>query len=360
MSKPVVVQHSFGEVGAGGPIGALRRLTSSSLAENYEFVPMHQSAPAGGINLRLLKEWIAELRRVRPDVVHVRGLGNEGFHGALAARLAGCRRVLVSVHGTQRDLNGPATLRRRIVVGVLEPLTLVLATHITTVCRFAMERPFVQRHKRKLVGPLVNGVSVVETDPAERAAVRAEVGTDDDDIVLISVGRLMQEKGHRDLAAALSQLPSAVTVRLILVVVGDGPDATDIELAYRGVMGLRVTMLGKRLDVPRLLSGADVFVFPTWHENLSNALIEAMAAGLPVVATRVGGNTEVVERGGGILVDPHSPAELGASIARVTENDSLRAELASAARDNALNNYSLEAMVESADAIYLDMLGCER
>ena len=360
MTKPVVVQHSFGEVGAGGPIGALRRLTSSRLADAYEFVPLHQSSAAGGINFRLLKEWAVELRRVRPDIVHVRGLGNEGFHGVLAARLAGCRRVLVSVHGTQRDLTGPVTLRRRIVVEVLEPLTLMLASHVTTVCRFAMERPFVQRHRRKLVGPLVNGVSFAGTEPAERAPVRAEVGAGDDDLVLISVGRLTQEKGHRDLAEALSQLPRAVAGRLVLVVVGDGPDATEIEDAYRGVTGLRVVMLGQRLDVPRLLSGADVFVFPTWHENLSNALIEAMAAGLPVVATRVGGNTEVVEGGGGILVEAHAPAELSTSIVRVAEDASLRAELARAAKDNALSNYSLDAMVESADAIYLEMLGSKR
>jgi glycosyltransferase involved in cell wall biosynthesis len=326
------------------------------MSERYEFVPLHQEGANGGINVALMKEWSVRLRKIRPDLVHVRGLGNEGFHGVLAARIAGCPRILVSIHGTQRDLSGPETLRRKIVVKGLEPLTLRMATHVTTVCEYAAQRPFVQRHRAKFVGPLVNGITLPDDDRADRAMVRAGWQAKDDDIVLISVGRLSSEKGHVDLALALRSLDQTLLSRMVLVVVGDGPDDAAIEAGYR-IEGLRVRVLGRRLDVPTLLAAADVFVFPSWHENLSNALIEAMAAGLPVIASRVGGNTEVVNRGGGCLVDAHDPRQLAAVITQMAADDDLRRQLGRQAEQVARAHYSTDAMVRSVERVYSQIFG---
>ncbi|WP_122262744.1 glycosyltransferase [Ornithinimicrobium cerasi] len=353
---PVVVQHSWGTLGGGGPIGALTRLMGSRLAEQYEFVPMHQQQAAGGVDVSLLRQWVRMLREVQPDLVHVRGLGNEGFHGVLAARLAGCPRILVSVHGTQRDLSDRAGLRRSVVVKALEPATLALATHVTTVCHYAAARPFVQRHRTKLIGPLVNGVTIESGDDSARQGLRTSLGLREKDVAVASVGRLVWEKGHEDLASALTLAPASVRERTVLLIVGDGPDSEAIEARYQ-TTGVRTRMLGRRLDVPDILRAADVFAFPSWHENLSNALIEAMMSGVPVVATDVGGNTEIVRGGGGLLIPARNADALAAALVELIRDEPRRRLLGEEARENALANYSTEAMLQTFDNVYRTVLG---
>lgn len=296
--RPIVVLHSFGDPGTGGPIVTRLRMMESPLAESYELVRMHQEHAAGGIDYRLLLRWAAMLRELRPDLVHVAGLGNEGFHGVLAARMARVPNVLVTIHGTVRDLTTPRTLRREVLVRAVEPATLTMASHIVAVCRATSERSFLDPWRHKLCGFIPNGIQPMPPpDPGSRTATRARLGIGDDRVVLAVVGRLSFEKGHRVLAAATSLLPSAVRDRITLLLVGDGPDREAILKGYGAVEGLDVRALGLRHDVDSLLTASDVFVFPTLHENLSNALLEAMAASLPVIVTAVGGNVEVVEGG---------------------------------------------------------------
>ena len=354
--KPLVVQHSFGDVGSGGPIGALGRILASDLTQSYDFVRMHQQRATGGIDVVRLREWSAFLRRVQPDLVHVRGLGNEGFHGALAARLAGCRRVLVSVHGTVRDITTPPTLKQRLVVDGLEPMTLRMATHVTTVCEYAAERPFVKRHHEKMVGPIVNGVEVPDETPAlQREETRRALGLTDSQVAVVSVGRLTLEKGHRDLAGALERLSDTARDSMVLVLVGDGPEGEVIRRTYEQT-GVATRFLGRRLDVPQILGAADVFAFPSLHENLSNALLEAMAHGLAVVATSVGGTTEVLRGGGGLLVPVNDPAALSQALERVVESVGLRRRLGTTARQVVAEKYSIEAMCRVLDLTYQQVL----
>jgi len=354
--RPTIVQHSFGAPGSGGPVTALSRLLASDLSQKYDFVPLHQDCAAGGIDVSMLRRWVRTLRRVKPDLVHVRGLGNEGFHGALAARLAGCPRVLVSVHGTVRDLNAPHSLRRQVVARGLEPATLRFASDIVTVCRATAERSFLDPYRRKLVGVVPNGVRVQSKTPGHGDGVRLELGLGPDDVALIVVGRLTVEKGHLVLARALARL-DAERARMVLLVVGDGPDRAQIESSYRSVEGLRVMMLGQRQEVSRLLSAADVFVFPTLHENLSNALLEGMAAGLPVIASRVGGNVEVLEGGGGTLVPPAESAPLADAIAELMNDPSARLSRGQIARRVVNERYTLAHMVAGWDEVYERILG---
>lgn len=354
--RPLVVQHSFGDPGSGGPIGALERVLASDLSNRYEFVRMHQDRAAGGIDLPRIRAWVRLLKDVRPDLVHVRGLGNEGFHGVLAARLARCPRVLVSIHGTVRDVKGPRTAKQRIIVSCLEPLTMSMATHVTTVCQFAARREFVRRHDSKFVGPIVNGVEVVDLATAsERAATRDELDLAPGDVALISVGRLSHDKGHRDLAAALRLLPAPLRARTVLVLVGDGPDRDEIGFSY-AESGVSIRGLGRRLDVPRVLGAADVFVLPSLHENLSNALLEAMGRGLPVVATRVGGNTEVLEKGGGLLVKPRDPPGLALALSELIGDRDKRIALGRSAATVVRDQYSVEQMVAVLDETYRKVL----
>jgi len=354
--KPIIVQHTAGHAGHGGPATALHRLITSDLAGKYSLVVMRQEHAAGGFDIALIKRWVAQLRRIRPDMVHVRGMGNEGFHAALAARIARCPRILVSVHGSVRELTGERTWRRRVVGSVLEPLTLTWATHVATVCRSATDSALVKRAADKLVGVVPNGVPHHAQDPAARDRTRAQLQIASDRIVLVVVSRLSTEKGHLVLADALDLL-DARGLHCDLLVVGGGPDRAVIARRYRAVRGSRVHLVGQSDDVFGYLGASDIFVFPTLHENLSNALIEAMSAGLPAVATAVGGNVEVLEAGGGLLVAPGDPVALCDALQRlITSGPADREELGRAARTAASERFSAEAMISGWDRVYTRIL----
>ena len=356
MPSPVIVQHSFGESGSGGPITALGRILESRLSQRYTFVRLHQTDAIGAIDYRRISDWARVLRSVRPDLVHVRGLGNEGFHAALAAQVAQCPHILVSIHGTVRDITASGSRSQRLVLArVLEPLTLRMATHVATVCQYAAERSFVRRHRSKFVAVVPNGVPVNSLNSERRKLVRSALGYRDDDVVGIVVGRLSLEKGHNVLAAALQQNRSTAA-SLRLLVVGEGPDAGIIRRLYDAVPELQVKYLGVRHDVEHLLQASDIFVFPSLHENLSNALLEAMAAGLPVVATSVGGNVEVLRRGGGLLVPPSDTVALNAALQRVMRNPDHRRNLGRDARLTVEGHYSCDHMIDGWDKVYTRIL----
>ncbi|MEU8283045.1 glycosyltransferase [Micromonospora sp. NPDC048905] len=357
MSRPVVVQHSAGAPGANGPLTAVQRVLASPLADRYEFVRMHQHAGNGSLNLPLLREWVRLLRRVRPDLVHVRGLQNEGFHGVLAARLAGCPRVLVTVHGTVRDLRQPGRpWRRRLLVHGAEPLTLRLASHVGTVCAYAAGRDFLSGLGAKFVGVIPNGVPLPTRPHAARDRVRAELGLRPDDVAMIAVSRLTWEKGYGVLADAVRRLPPSAT-RRVLLVAGDGPDRDGIAAALADAGQVEVRLLGNRLDVPDLLAAADLFVFPTLHENLSNALLEAMAYGLPVVASAVGGNVEVLRSGGGRLVPAGDPDALAAALIPLLDDAAERRHVGELGRKVVAEDYGLDVMLGRLDRVYQQILG---
>jgi glycosyltransferase involved in cell wall biosynthesis len=299
-----------------------------------------------------------EMRSFRPDLAHIRGLGNEGFHGVLAAKLAGVPRILVSVHGSVRDLeSGPARLRRLVVGQMLEPLTLQLATHVVTVCEDALDKPILRAVARKVIGVVPNGVDLVSESKSTGTELRRTLSIGSSDIVLIMVARLVADKGGLDLLNALKSLPLESTSTVVhLLVVGDGPDRELLANEARSVANVQIHMLGRRRDVSELLKASDIALLPSWHENMSNALLEAMAAGIPVIATRVGGNTEIVSQGGGVLVPPHDPAALASAIHGLILDRRRRVMLGQEARSVIETAYTTRHMTQRLSDAYRSIL----
>lgn len=351
----IILQHCFGLPSHGGPATAMNRFIQVS---SHKYPVVWQKRPAKGINIPLMLEMSKEMKSHSPQLVHIRGLGNEGFHAVVAARLAGVPKVLVSIHGTHRDLHNANRMKRFVVSKILEPLTLMLSSAHATVSEFTAQRDFLRPFSDKRLPAVPNGVLLPDLSGNGRTTVRKNLGIPDSVFVLLAVSRLSLEKGYSDLADALRMLPEYES-KLHLIVVGSGPDELKIKSLFNDVKNAEVHFVGHQSDVEKYLAASDIFVFPSWHENLSNALLEAMAHALPVVATSVGGNVEVLGKGGGMLVPPKSPSDFGAALRKLIEDKSLREALSKEARKNIEANYSIDVMVCGWESIYQKLLGDE-
>lgn len=163
-------------------------------------------------------------------------------------------------------------------------------------------------------------------------------------------------KNHHGFLRAAARL-SARFANLEFVLVGDGPLRPELERQTEE-LGLRdqVLFLGDRRDIPALLASMDVSVVPSESESLSNVALESMAAGVPVVASDVGGNSELVSDLRGMLVPLNDDAALASALERLLSNRELRAELGKSARDFAQSNFSLEHIQSSYEQLYSSLL----
>jgi glycosyltransferase involved in cell wall biosynthesis len=185
-----------------------------------------------------------------------------------------------------------------------------------------------------------------------RADVRAELGLASEDLALLALGRLSPEKGQDVLLEAFGRLTDAEHVHLLLA--GDGAARTALERrAAAPALGGRVHLLGWVDEPWRLLGAADGFVLPSRSEGLPLALLEALAAGLPVVATRVGAVAEVLEDGRcGLLVKPGDPRALTEALQAFVTDPSLRARLAGAGRARIAGAYDVAQQTRALENLY--------
>ena len=191
-----------------------------------------------------------------------------------------------------------------------------------------------------------------EVDPAE---VRASLGLPTNAPMLMFVGRLAEQKGVDTLLSALDLLQH-VRPDVCSLIVGEGPLRGRLEetaLAFRLLEDRKVSFLGHRDDVPRLLAASDLLVLPSLYEGLPNVVLEAMRFRKPVVATAAPGTTEVVEDGRtGLLVPLKNPPALTQAIRRVIEDPELARALGQGGRERVEAEFGVERMVERFATLY--------
>jgi glycosyltransferase involved in cell wall biosynthesis len=188
-----------------------------------------------------------------------------------------------------------------------------------------------------------------------RRRVRTELGIGADSLVLVCVANLFRYKGHADLITALQLLGDKFDTSSRLLCVGrDAGEGAKlgVQVAAAGLEG-RVVFMGARHDVPDLLAAADIGVLASHEEGFSNAVLEGMAAGLPMVVTNVGGNGEaVVDEDCGYLVPASHPAALAAALGKLMSDSERRTLMGNAGRKRVSTSFSIDACVAAYEGLY--------
>ena len=188
-----------------------------------------------------------------------------------------------------------------------------------------------------------------------RAEARAELQIPPDARVIGNVAALAWHKGQTDLISAMSQVAGSFPGAWC-VIVGEGEEREALEKQAASLRGqVRILLTGMRRDVPRLLNAFDVFCMSSHYEGFCNSVLEALATGLPVVATRAGGLPEIVEDGTtGLLVPPKDPRALAGSIMRLLSDSALARTLSQAGQRAAQARFGVDLMVDRTVALYRD------
>jgi len=303
-----------------------------------------------GLYLNLFRTF----RRLKPDIVHTRNLGT--MEGQVIAALAGAPTRIHGEHG--RDIFDLYGKNRK--YNLLRKATSPCVDHFIAVSRdlesWLASTVGAQPGR---IDQIYNGVDTQRFRPqgAKRLGGGPEGFFTEHSFVIGSVGRMAEVKNYPSLVQAFLMLlkkePSA-RERLRLLIVGEGSTRHRCMEMLREAGAQALAWLpGERSDIPEMMQAMDLFVLPSLGEGISNTILEAMSTGLPVIATQVGGNVELIQEGlTGLLIPPAEPAAISDAILKYYENPELLVRHGQAARRHIESNFSMEAMTASYLRVY--------
>lgn len=288
------------------------------------------------------------LRRLRPAATHTRNPGV--LDCAAVAAAAGVPVRIQGYHGWDVDDLYGRNPKRRLQRRLFHPGVSQFVAVSDDIRRWLEDEEGIRPNR---VRQIYNGVDTERFSPAQPGPHMADSAP----VIIGSVGRLQAVKNHQFLIASVAHLLHNCPVlraRLRLRIVGDGPLRASLEAQIQQ-LSLQdiVTITGFSDDVATQLREMQLFVLPSQNEGISNTLLEAMAAGLPVIATRVGGNVELVAQDEtGLLVTADSTAELAGALQRYFEDPGLLSRHGAAGRQRAEQRFSLPVMMKNYDRLY--------
>jgi sugar transferase (PEP-CTERM/EpsH1 system associated) len=303
-----------------------------------------------GINLSLPARLARLMRRERIDVVNAHDIGAT-LYAAPAARLAGISRVVHADHSQILTKTRHTSIYRLVMRRFVE--------HTVTVSRDLAD--YLAREygiERDRITIIPNGIDVSRfADAVDSSRVREELGIGPEKRIIGTIGRLTEQKGTEYLIRAFAGLARDIP-DLALVVVGDGELRPGLErLASELGAGSSVVFAGIREEIPEFLNLFDLFVLPSLWEGQPLTLLEAMAAGKPVIAADVGGNVEIL-RGGdlGVLVPPRNVGVLADAMRRLLADRSLAQDLGRRSRAHAASEFGASKMTRRYERVFDSLL----
>ncbi len=275
-------------------------------------------------DLRWLARLVRSVRTIRPDVIHVHSPAlAPAVRVAARLRVFGWRRPgVVSTEHNAWPTYHPVTRWANAATAPLDDATLAVSDEVRRSVRPAWLRQRVQTLHHGIDTAAVRALGV------QREAMRSSLGIRPDEVVVITIANFRVQKNYPCLLHAAAHV-AAVAPLARFVAIGQGPLAAEVERLHRELgLGERMLLLGYRPDATAVLAAGDIFTLASDYEGLPVALMEALAHGLPVVATSVGGVAETIDDSCGLLVAPGDPEALADALLTVVRDAGLRRSLA--------------------------------
>ena len=302
------------------------------------------------LDLRRLIRLIRFFRAQKFDLIHTH-LSYANILGCLAGYYAGIP-VIATLHSTSHDPHRISRLVKRLEEFILR----YFARRIIAV-GYSVATAHQAHLGLRAVDVIPNGVPApLAISPEERQSIRREIAGDENRVVIISVGRLVQAKGYDDMIEAFAIVHQR-DPRTILVIAGAGSLFDKIKKKISDMqLEESVNCLGERSDISQLLAASDIYASSSHREGLPVALLEAMIAGLPIVATSVGDIPKVITPETGIIVPPHEPACLADALSDLINAPEKARMMGNAARSRAMQEYSLDTWINRLASLYEETL----
>ncbi len=307
---------------------------------------------------RAIFRLIRELRAFHPDVVHCHM--PQANLLARAVRALYCIPVVIStLHSlTMERVNGRSGRFLEIAHGLTERFSDLTTVICSAAVQSCVEGGSVRSGRITVVH---NGVNTADyqPNPDTRRRMRQELDVDGL-FVWLAVGRFTTAKAYPDMIRASSKMFERSSKPAVLLICGQGPLEAEIRSLVRECgVEQQVRFLGLRRDVPQIMNAADGFVMSSHLEGLPMTLLEASATGLPMVATAVGGNAEIIVHGkSGFIVQPRNVESLAAAMERMMNlSDAERKAMSDAGRAHALKQFDMESILDEWEKLYSELIG---
>ncbi|MCP4111787.1 MAG: glycosyltransferase [Desulfobacteraceae bacterium] len=287
--------------------------------------------------------------KIRPAIVHTHFWGTL-VEGVTSAKMAGVPVIIHGEHGTIEQR------KRNILVQRLFWHFCDSVVSISNALKYRLSETIGFDSYR--ITPIINGVDTDKFYPvSDRNRCRKNFNIPSDAFVVGTVGRLLPVKDQQTIIKALSIIKKKTGNKVLGVIAGNGPLLENLSDLSRS-LGIENEwiMLGEQDNIPAVMNTFDVFALPSLSEGISNTILEAIACGLPVIATEVGGTVEIVDSRYGILIPPGDAKAFSSAVSELMNNNELRKTYAENARAAAEEKFSLSSMIKTYEKLYLSLL----
>lgn len=305
--------------------------------------------PKGVFDIVALMKLVILMKKEKIDIVHSHGF-NANYYGAIAAKIANIPVCIITEHGRYWLERRRRILMTKLAAG-LAKITISVSEDLREVL---IETLKLSPHK---VITVYSGIDLKEFSPNEKMDIKKEFGINPEMFVVGNVANLRPVKGQIYLLKAIPKVIKVIP-NIKIIIVGEGESRKELEnVASELNISEHVIFLGQRQDIASILNIVDVFVISSLSEEISLAILEAMAMKKAVIATRVGGNPEIISNGAtGLLVPPKDENILSEAIIRLLKDKKFALELGERAYQLVKERFCLEVMIKNVENLYEELI----
>jgi len=357
-----IIEVAFGEQRNNGILA--KKLNDNKIP--HYTIPHLKRAISPINDLLALIKIIKLIRDTRPDIIHLKS-SKISILGSLAGIFSRAK-IIYTVHGWV--FNEPLPIWKKLFYRYAEKFTALFKDIIICVSEFDRQTAIKEKicPKKKLV-TIHNGIEPINYLPSQLARQKlmslisgSETKIVETSLLIGTIGNLYETKGFEYLIEAIYHLNNKYKILSNLIIIGDGRIRQELKnLIAQLNMRSFIFLTGQINKAAQLLPAFDIYVCSSVKEGLSYTIIEAMQAGLPIIATKVGGNPELIEDDKtGVLLEPKNPLAIAEKIKELTANLDLRQLISAQAREKALNVFCLEKMLNKTKKAYLSLLNLDK